>query len=83
MELIKKDLIFKDVKSLKGVGSKISTYLKNKKIEKIKDILFDFPYSETDRSKVYKLNELEIRKNSNNTSFSKETIFPKKKKFTK
>jgi ATP-dependent DNA helicase RecG len=62
MNLIKKDYIFDDVNKLKGVGKQLSKYLKKKKIEKIKDILLNLPYSETDRSKLYKLNELEIGK---------------------
>ena len=37
-------------------------YLKNKKIEKVKDILLNLPYSETDRSKLVKLDKLEIGK---------------------
>ena len=41
MDLIKKDFIFSDVKKLKGVGCQLSKYLKNKKIEKIKDILLN------------------------------------------
>ena len=35
---MKKDFIFKNVDVLKGVGSQLSKYLKNRKIEKIKDI---------------------------------------------
>ena len=62
MDLLKKDFIFKDVNKLKGVGPQLSKYLKKRKIEKIKDILLNLPYSETDRSKLYKLNELEIGK---------------------
>ena len=62
MNLIKKDFIFQDIKKLKGVGTQLSKYLRQKKIEKIKDIIFDLPYSETDRSKLSKLNELEIGK---------------------
>ena len=62
MNLIKKDFIFEEVDKLKGVGKQLSKYLKKKKIEKIKDILLNLPYSETDRSKLYKLNELEIGK---------------------
>ena len=62
MNFIKKDFIFEDVGKLKGVGEQLSLYLKKKKIEKIKDIILNFPYSETDRSKIYKLNELEIGK---------------------
>jgi len=59
---MKKDYIFNDVNKLKGVGPQLSKYLKRKKIEKIKDILLNLPYSETDRSKLYKLNELEVGK---------------------
>ena len=62
MGLLKKNFIFQDVNELKGVGTKLSKYLKNKKIEKIKDIILNLPYSETDRSKIYKLNQLEIEK---------------------
>ena len=43
MNLLKKDIIFNDVRKLKGVGKQLSKYLKNKKIEKIKDILLNFP----------------------------------------
>tara|TARA_A100001015_G_C14859598_1_gene659788 strand:+ start:51 stop:236 length:186 start_codon:yes stop_codon:yes gene_type:complete len=57
---MKKDFIFNDINKLQGVGPKLTKYLKNKKIEKIKDIILNLPYSETDRSKLFKLNELEI-----------------------
>ena len=59
---MKKNFIFNDVNELKGVGAQLSKYLKRKKIEKIKDIILNLPYSETDRSKLYKLDELEIGK---------------------
>ena len=59
---MKKNFIFNDINKLKGVGSQISKYLKNKKIEKIKDIILNLPYSETDRSKLFKINELELGK---------------------
>ena len=62
MVFVKKDFIFKKIDILKGVGPKLSRYLKNKKIEKIKDIVLNFPYSETDRSKIFKISELEIVK---------------------
>ena len=62
MTLIKKDYIFDNVSELKGVGKQLSQYLKKKKIEKIKDILLNLPYSETDRTRLNKLNELEIGK---------------------
>ena len=59
---MKKDFIFKKVDCLKGIGKRLSQYLKKKKIEKIKDIVLNLPYSETDRSKIINLNELEIGK---------------------
>ena len=62
MNFIKKDFIFDDVNKLKGVGNQLSKYLKKRKIEKIKDILLNLPYSETDRSQLTKLNKLEIGK---------------------
>ena len=59
---MKKDFIFTEIDSLKGVGPQLSKYLKKKKIEKIKDVILNLPYSETDRSKIYKLKELEVGK---------------------
>ena len=50
-----KDNIFDSISNLKGVGSQLSKYLKKRKIEKIKDIILNLPYSETDRSKIVKL----------------------------
>ena len=63
MDLIRKNnYLFKNVISLKGVGKKLSNYLKNKKIEKINDLLWNFPYSYTDRSETVNLSKLEIGK---------------------
>ena len=56
------DDLFKSISFLKGVGPKLSKYLKNKKIEKINDLLWHFPYSSTDRSELVTLNNLEIGK---------------------
>ncbi len=62
MNFLKKDIIFSDVSKLKGVGKQLSKYLKNRKIERVKDILLNLPYSETDRSKIISLNKLEVGK---------------------
>ena len=63
MTLIKnKIFLFENVNKLKGVGGKISNYLRSKKITKIKDLIWDFPYSYTDRSNLAKLDQLEIGK---------------------
>ena len=74
---MKKNFIFSDVNSLKGVGPKLSKYLKKKKIEKIKDIILNLPYSDTDRSRLYKLNELEVGKIQTIKVFIKKINFPR------
>ena len=77
MGLLKKNFIFQDVNELKGVGSKLSKYLKNRKIEKIKDIILHLPYSETDRSKISELNQLEIGKIQTIKVVVKKLNFPR------
>ncbi len=77
MKLIKKSFIFQDVNRLKGVGLQLSKYLKKRKIEKIKDILFNLPYSDTDRSQITKLNRLEIGKIQSIQVTVKKLNFPR------
>ena len=77
MDLLKKDIIFSDVNKLKGVGKQLSKYLKNRKIEKVKDILLNLPYSETDRSKIVSLNKLEIGKIQTIRVIVKKLNFPR------
>ncbi len=77
MNIIKKEMIFQDVFNLKGVGKQLSKYLKVKKIEKIKDILLNLPYSETDRSKLINLNKLEIGKIQTIKVKVKKLLFPR------
>jgi ATP-dependent DNA helicase RecG len=74
---MKKEFIFNDINKLKGVGPQLSKYLKKKKIEKVKDIILSLPYSETDRSKLYKLNELEIGKIQSIKVIVKKLNFPR------
>ena len=63
MNIVKKnDYLFKNVSSLQGVGKRLSKYLKKKKIEKINDLLWNLPFSYTDRSKFINLDKLEIGK---------------------
>ena len=57
-----KDDLFKKISFLKGVGPKLTKYLKNKRIEKINDLLWHFPYSSTDRSNMTTLDKLEVGK---------------------
>ena len=63
MDIInKKKFLFEDVSSLKGVGKKLSLYLKKKKINTVNDLLWNLPYSYTDRSEIVTLNKLEVGK---------------------
>jgi len=63
MNLInKKNFLFEDVSIIDGVGKKLSLYLRKKKIEKVNDLLWNLPYSFTDRSEITTLNKLEIGK---------------------
>ena len=77
MNLLKKDIIFSNVNKLKGVGKQLSKYLKNRKIEKVKDILLNLPYSETDRSKIVNLNKLEVGKIQTIRVIVKKLNFPR------
>ena len=61
-KIYKKNFLFEDVSSIEGVGKKLSLYLKKKKIEKVNDLLWNLPYSFTDRSETATLNKLEIGK---------------------
>ena len=60
--LNKNSFLFKDISSIKGVGKTLEKYLKNKKVDKVKDLLLDLPYEVTDRSKITSLDKLEIGK---------------------
>ena len=63
MNLINKNFfLFSNVDTVPGVGKKISTYLRRKRIEKVSDLLWDLPYSLTDRSELTTLDKLEIGK---------------------
>ena len=56
------NFLMQNVTSLNGVGSKTKKLLKKKKIEKISDLLWNFPQGYTDRSNIQMLDKLEIGK---------------------
>ncbi len=58
----KNNYLFQNISLIEGIGKKISTYLKRKNIEKVNDLLWNIPYSYTDRSESVKLDKLEIGK---------------------
>ena len=57
-----KKYLMQDVSSLKGVGLKIKKLLKRKRIEKISDLLWQFPQGYTDRTNSRDLDQLSIGK---------------------
>ena len=73
----KSNYLLSHVGKLKGVGIKLSKYLKNKKLERINDILWNLPYSYTDRSETYPLNKLEVGKISTIKVVVKKYSFPR------
>ena len=58
----KKEYLFNSVSTLQGVGPKLTKYLKNKKIEKINDLLWNIPYDYSDRRKTVELDKLQVGK---------------------
>ena len=74
---MKKEFIFSDVNKLKGVGTQLTKYLKKKRIDKIKDIILNLPYSETDRSKIIRLDQLEVGKIQSIKVLVKKLNFPR------
>jgi ATP-dependent DNA helicase RecG len=58
----KKNFLFEDVSIIEGVGKKLSIYLKKKRIEKVNDLLWNLPYSFTDRSETATIDRLEVGK---------------------
>ena len=56
------DFLTADISKLDGVGNKTKKLLKKKNIEKISDLLWDFPHGFTDRSNFQDLDSLEIGK---------------------
>ena len=76
-KLNKNNYLFDDISSLKGVGSKLQKYLKNKKIEKVKDLIFDLPYEIIDRTNITNLDKLEIGKLTTIKVYVKKYNFPR------
>ena len=56
------NFLTQNVTKLSGVGSKTEKLLKRKKIEKVSDLLWNFPHRYTDRSNLQTLDKLEIGK---------------------
>jgi len=71
------DFLLSDLTILEGVGKKISTIFKKKKINNIFDLLFKLPKSYTDRTHRFKVNELQVGKISTIKVTVKKYSFPR------
>ena len=74
---MKKNFLFNEISKLKGVGPQFTKYLKKKKIEKVKDVILNLPYSETDRSIIFKISQLQVGKIQSIKVLVKKLNFPR------
>ena len=77
MNIEKKNYLFRSVSTLKGVGLKLSKYLKNKNIERVNDLLWNLPYTYIDRSEITNLNKLEVGKIATVSVIVRKYNFPR------
>ena len=56
------NFLIQNISSLNGVGNKTKKLLERKNIEKISDLLWNFPQGFTDRSNLQTLDKLEVGK---------------------
>jgi len=71
------EFLNKDVSILKGIGNKTSSILKKKNINKISDILWDFPRATIDNITNSKIKELQIGKKHTINIIPKKYSFPR------
>ena len=71
------NFLIQNISTLKGVGEKTKKLLKKKKIEKITDLLWNFPQGFTDRSNIKTLDNLEIGKITTIKVKTIKYIFPR------
>ena len=71
------EFLNKDVSILKGIGNKTSSILKKKSINKISDILWDFPRATVDNITNCKIKELQIGKKHTINIIPKKYLFPR------
>ena len=56
------EYLLSDINNIKGIGPKLSKLFKRKQINTIFDLLWSLPTDSIDRSKIFKINELQIGK---------------------
>ena len=71
------EFLLSDLSTLKGVGTKISSLLKKKKVNNLFDLLWKLPKSYTDRSLSSKIKDLKIGENHTVNITPQKYIFPR------
>ena len=71
------EYLLKDLAKIKGVGKKTADNLKKKNINKIFELLFRLPYSFTDRTKIFKIQDLQIGQICTLSVYVKKYSFPR------
>ena len=69
--------LLQDLTKIRGIGKKTAEILKKKKINNLVDLIFKLPQSFTDRTKTFKINELQIGKISTIKIVVKKYSFPR------
>ena len=71
------EYLLSDINTVKGIGPKITKLFKKKNINTIFDLLWSLPIESIDRSKVTKINELQLGKIQTVNINVKKYNFPK------
>ena len=71
------EYLLSNINSINGIGTKTANLLKKKNINTIFDLLWNLPRDYVDRSKIFKVNELEIGKVQTLKVLVKKYNFPR------
>ena len=71
------DYLLSDINNINGIGSKTAKLLRRKNITTIFDLLWNLPRDFVDRTKTYKISELEIGKVQTFNVIVKKYNFPR------
>ena len=71
------EYLLSNINSINGIGTKTANLLKKKNINTIFDLLWNLPRDYVDRSKIFKVNELEVGKVQTLKVLVKKYNFPR------
>ncbi len=71
------EYLLSDINTVKGIGPKITKLFKKRNINTIFDLLWSIPLESIDRSKITKINELQLGKIQTVNIYVKKYNFPR------